>query len=108
EVVASTSKDHPNYIMYLTDLGILLQRRFTSIGHMDDLYHAITIIERGVALTPKNHPNYGVALYNLGNVLESKFERTGSIDDLDRVIKTAEQAVAFTHEDDHDRALCHT
>lgn len=82
KAVASTSADHLDHAIYLSNLGNLLRTRFEETGSMDDLNQAIVIAEQAVALTAEDNPNLGGLLNNLGLALQSRFKRTGSTDDL--------------------------
>ena len=66
QAVTSTADNHPDRVMYLNNLGNVLQSRFERTGSMDDLNRAITTNEQAVESTPDDHPDRAMYLNNLG------------------------------------------
>ena len=73
-------------------------RRFERTGSIEDIDHAIEVLEQAVILT-MDHPHHAVALGHLGNAFLGRFERMGVERDLDRAIETLKQAEKLTPTD---------
>lgn len=104
QAVAATPVDHPEYVVYVYNLGNVLQLRFETwklAGSIlrEDLDRAITMKEKAVALTPNDHPDRVRYLHNLASALYSRFSETGSFADLDRSILIREQVITSTEND---------
>jgi tetratricopeptide (TPR) repeat protein len=93
QAVASTPEDHPDYGMYLNNLGNALELRFQRMGLMNDLDRAFMAIEKAIKQTPVGYPNRVGYLNNFGIVLHKQFDQTGSIDTLDRAITVYKEII---------------
>jgi len=80
----------------LSNLGIMLSRRFERTGSIDDLNRAVDVAEQAVNATPEDHPNRAGRLNNLENLLTTQFERTGSLYNPNRDFYVADRAVNTT------------
>lgn len=102
EAVASSPHD-PNQAAFLNNLGNVLQTRYDQLGELEDLDHAIDVIQRAVDLAAEEDLKLPDWLNNLGIALQSRFERTGSLRDLARAVDAMENAVKLTPQDHIDR-----
>src|SRR4051794_10746011 len=89
----------------MSNLGLVLQRRYTSTGVMPDLENAIKVEEQAVHLTPAGHPTLTGRLINLTTKVRMLFDRTERSEYLDGAIEQAELAVKTTPSDHPDLAM---
>ncbi|EFO82062.1 hypothetical protein OSCT_0061 [Oscillochloris trichoides DG-6] len=105
EVLANTSPDSPNWVMYLNNLGIGLRERYTRSGQLEDLKQALDVSQQAVDSTPPDSPDRATYLTNLGTGLRSRYAWTGRLEDLDQALVVYQQAVDTSPPDSPDRAM---
>jgi hypothetical protein len=93
EVMAAAGPDHPNAVVFLSNLGGTLYARFELAGDPADLDAAIDTGRRAVESAPHGHPHLGAFLSNLGGSLCARFELAGDPADLDAAIDAGRRAV---------------
>ena len=101
----ATPADGPDRPVMLSNLGVLLQRRFELTGELANLDAAIDAEQAAVAAIPPSDPRQARCLSNLGNALRIRFGQTGALADLDAAIKAGQAAVDATPHGNPDRAL---
>lgn len=98
----SPDDDFTGMLPLLTDVGMLLSRRFEHTGDLADISKAISVENRLVARTPKGDPNLPGRLINLGISFLTCFECTRDLSDISGSISARERAVDLTPEGGED------
>ena len=99
-LVSATPDGHPNKCVMLSNLGLMLHKRFERMGVLADLDKAIANYRAGTAATPDTHPARADMMDNLARALRARFERIGMLADIEEAIQVARDAVAATPGDD--------
>ncbi|MEU8677853.1 CHAT domain-containing protein [Streptomyces sp. NPDC048560] len=73
---------HPERPIALSDLGMVLSRRYQSIGAPKDINEAVHACREAVALTPEGNEILGVRLLNLGMALGLRHQLIADGEDL--------------------------
>lgn len=104
EAAATSTPDHPDQAMRLSDLSSRFHARFQQLGALGDLEQAIQQCVSALEATPRNHPNEVGILYLLSGLFQTRFQCLGELDDLGQAIRHGERVVAVTPRDHPDRA----
>ncbi|KAH0829397.1 hypothetical protein FOPE_10120 [Fonsecaea pedrosoi] len=80
-------------IVYLSQAGNWLCKRFETTGELADVNCSIELAEMAVAMMPAEDKRRPAMLTNVGYKLGIRFESTGAIEDLNRAIQKCEDAV---------------
>lgn len=95
-VVEIASADHPEWAMFLSNLGNALGSRFDRLGSMTDLDEAIIFGHHAIEAAPAGHPGLSSYRSNLGYRLLIRFIQIGDLADLDNAVAVSRQAVDAT------------
>ncbi|WP_328907864.1 CHAT domain-containing protein [Streptomyces sp. NBC_00234] len=82
QAVTLLPRSHPERPVALSDLGMVLTKRYQAIGRPEDLNEAIQACRDAVTLTPEEHEILGVRLLNLGMALGLRHELIADGEDL--------------------------
>jgi len=55
-------EEHKAFIGRLNNLGVILKRRYTRTGKIEDLKGAIRVARQAANVTPKDHPDLAAML----------------------------------------------
>ena len=105
-IASATAADDPKFSVYLQNFGGALLDKFQCLGQMEDLNHAITVLEQVIAITPTGHSSLSDHFHNLSVALMFRYEETGSMLDLDCAITKVKEALGLTRPSDPYYALC--
>ncbi|MFH0173791.1 CHAT domain-containing protein [Streptomyces cacaoi] len=99
---ASLPVDHPQRWFLLTDLALVLRRRYGAVGDPGDLYKAITAGRAALETHPSNAP----AQSGLAIALRTRHGLTGDPADLAGAVEHGRSAADLFAADDPERAVC--
>ncbi|KAG8859121.1 hypothetical protein FRB96_004691 [Tulasnella sp. 330] len=84
---------HPDRLLILNNLGLVLSIRFEKTGALADLDQCIEYLQVAILLLPPGHPQRSSSLNNLGVVLRERYEQTGKASDLDECIASHQEGL---------------
>jgi tetratricopeptide (TPR) repeat protein len=96
QAVTACPADSPDRGGCLSNLGSVLQERFSCSGAPADAFESVRMHRQAVEVTPPGSAERASFLSNLCSALRSRFRCTGDLADLDEAIAVARQAVAAT------------
>ncbi|KAJ5662986.1 hypothetical protein N7507_003717 [Penicillium longicatenatum] len=105
QAVQATPEDHPDFAIFLDNLGTYLESRYERTGQIEDLEEAIRVSRQALQATPDDHCELAEWSNNLGNYLRHRYKQTGQIEDLEEAIRLSRQAAQATPEDHPDLAI---
>jgi tetratricopeptide (TPR) repeat protein len=96
--------DHPQFgrfpwpirLEIMKETGGSYLERYDAIGRIEDLDHALRLLQDAVEQVPPASSVLPLFLINLGSGLAKRYERTGNLADLERSIEAHQQAVEQT------------
>lgn len=103
QALAITSHDHPEYVGYLSSLGVLLFEQYRRTNQRTDLDQSIEIHQKVLQSTSTNDHRFAEFLSNLGMAYGGLSDRTWQNADLDQSIEHLQRAVDVMSVDYRDR-----
>ncbi|MER7468418.1 CHAT domain-containing protein [Streptomyces sp. NPDC097981] len=100
--------DHPDYVMYLSDLGTALQKQYERTGELSLLDEGVEAGYAAFRATSWDHPGYVATLSNLGFTLQERFDRAGKLTDLDAAVLVGRAAAQAAGDGSPHVAACLT
>ncbi|WP_159045164.1 CHAT domain-containing protein [Streptomyces sp. NRRL F-5122] len=106
DAVGATPPDHPNWTLYMNNLGAALGYLYQWGGDPVVLEEQVQVLREAVGITQVSHPHRVMVLNNLTIALRRVFEREDDQAALEEAVQASREAVGGASADDPNRAAC--
>ncbi|KAI1073051.1 hypothetical protein LB507_008941 [Fusarium sp. FIESC RH6] len=99
--VQRTPRNHPDIVIRIMNWGCWLRARGERTGSLDDVTHAIDVMEKALKALPSDHAFRAALLNELAHSYSVRYTRTSSISDLELGVMYGKEAFEFEPRDEH-------